>query len=198
MITVEPIFPTAMHWQDADNFDKDSLVDYVYSQREEDPEGLMKSNVGGWQSQGNYHRFENPLQIFLKDFLTVIVNSGIYKSDTSITVTQMWININNKGDYNTFHSHAMCDISGTFWIKVPENSGKLRFLAPNEFEQANMIQLFDSKFREEFNFHNAYTIDPVEGRLFMWPSHLYHEVGINKSDEDRISVAFNLALDGSN
>ena len=62
---VQPIFPVVLLWADIETFDKDVLVEYVYQQMKDDPEGRMVSNVGGWQSDGNYHEFDNPIRRFL-------------------------------------------------------------------------------------------------------------------------------------
>ena len=39
-----------------------------------------------------------------------------------------------------------------------------------------------------------YYREPVEGMMFMFPGHLLHRVGSNESNEDRISISFNLGL----
>ncbi len=195
---IKPLFPAMFQCKDTENFDKDTLVDYVYKQREEDSEGLVKSNVGGWQSHGNYHTFDNPLNTFLMTSLKEIASFREFKPKTTMTVVQMWININNKGDYNKKHCHPHCDLSGTFWIKVPQNCGELVFVNPNEFAEANLMEYFSEEFKDNFIVYPGFEFYPVEGRVCLWPSHLYHGVGRNDSDEDRISVAFNLNLGGSN
>ena len=35
----------------------------------------------------------------------------------------------------------------------------------------------------------------MEGGMILFPSHLAHRVNENKSDEDRISIAFNIKFD---
>ena len=40
----------------------------------------------------------------------------------------------------------------------------------------------------------TYYFRPMEGRLLIFPSSLEHEVKENKSNEDRISVPFNLTF----
>jgi hypothetical protein len=37
-------------------------------------------------------------------------------------------------------------------------------------------------------------IDPKDGDLFLWPAWVPHEVDVNKSDKQRINIAFNLTL----
>ena len=42
--------------------------------------------------------------------------------------------------------------------------------------------------------YHSFDLQPVEGRILIFPAHLLHEVGENKSNQDRISVSFNLKL----
>ena len=195
---IKSLFPSVFQHLDIETFDKDTLVDYVYKQREENSEGLVRSNVGGWHSCDNYHTFDNPLNSFLMTGLKEIASIRMFKPKTTITVLQMWININNKGDYNKKHCHPNCDLSGTFWIKVPQNSGDLLFVNPSEFAEANLMDYYSEEFKDRFVVYPSFEFYPVEGRVCFWPSHLYHGVGRNDSGEDRISVAFNLNIGGSN
>jgi len=104
----------------------------------------------------------------------------------------MWININGKGHYNTLHNHPGCIMSGIFWVKAPENCGKLGFQNPHSFAESRLIESADVDVKKRLNYHYAFEFAPQEGILVMFPSHLMHLVEPNESDEDRISIAFNL------
>ena len=58
----------------------------------------------------------------------------------------------------------------------------------------NQINSYNEYFKNQINLHHCYWFPPVEGRVLIFPSHLEHEVEINKSKEDRISVSFNIRL----
>ena len=45
---------------------------------------------------------------------------------------------------------------------------------------------------------DSYHCYPTEGRMIVFPSHLSHHVQENKSNEDRISVSFNIRLSNEN
>ena len=49
-------------------------------------------------------------------------------------------------------------------------------------------------FKNSNNYFHTYYFLPTEGRMLLFPSHLQHEVFENKSNEDRISVSFNINL----
>ena len=41
---------------------------------------------------------------------------------------------------------------------------------------------------------SGFSIKPEEGNLLLFPSYLYHDVGKNLSDEDRIVISFNVSI----
>jgi len=51
-----------------------------------------------------------------------------------------------------------------------------------QFKQWPADQLRDQDFQ----------VEPKEGRLVLFPSWLTHRVSVNRTDEERISIAFNL------
>ena len=56
------------------------------------------------------------------------------------------------------------------------------------------IKSYSDDFKKDTNYYYNYSFIPNEGLLVLFPSHLQHDVEVNKSDEDRISVSFNLKL----
>jgi len=83
-------------------------------------------------------------------------------------------------------------MSGIFWVKAPENCGKLIFQNPHSFAENWLIESADVDVKKRLNYHHTFEFAPQEGTLVMFPSHLMHLVEPNESDEDRISIAFNL------
>ncbi len=51
------------------------------------------------------------------------------------------------------------------------------------------------KFKKFNNYFHSFHFNPVAGRLLVFPSHLEHHVDFNESQEDRISVSFNVRLE---
>ena len=70
-------------------------------------------------------------------------------------------------------------------------SGDLIFHHPSDF---SMTYTWDDSVISNFKEHNsgAWILPPVENQLVMFPSWLQHSVEDNLSDEERISIAFNL------
>ena len=50
------LFPTIVHDIKVSSFNEvqDDLIKFSYQQKKKDPKGVIKSNIGGWQSAGDY------------------------------------------------------------------------------------------------------------------------------------------------
>ena len=197
-VMITPLFPSILHTLDMKDFDKDLLLAYVFHQHELDPKGVVLSNQGGWQSKDNYQEFDNPIrQILIKNLSQIFSPQVVSIDKKGLFILNMWININGYGDDNVDHIHSGSHLSGTFWIQVPENSGNLQIHSPHAFTQFQELNWYNKEFRDSVNKHLCYDVYPREGRVVIFPSSLYHRVGHNLSDQNRISVAFNIQL-GSN
>ena len=179
-------------------FIQNPIIDWIYDYQKND-KGVIKSNSGGWQSKSNFYEEESFSSFF--DPLCNAIDFYIghtYENVSSFTFSNAWININFPGCYNRFHNHPMSEISGCFYIKVPENSGALVFQNDMQYDYAKCMNLAKSDIKVKFNYDHSFGIVPLEGSVFFFPSSLYHEVTENNSKSDRISIAFNLALVSSN
>ena len=146
--------------------------------------GVRKSNRGGWQSELLPPTGElEPLSIEIEEFCKSI-NLGI----NEIVIPQMWINVNKKNDWNTIHSHGQYTLSRTYYVKVPKDSGQIVFRDPRPSAISNlfMVNTFDKgEFRK---------VKTIEGLLILFPSYLDHFVEPSNSDEDRISISFDVVV----
>ena len=189
------IFPVSVHGYNISKFDEiqQQLIDYVYDLEKKDPIGVEKSNRGGWQS----HTFQvNDKDNLLHDILIKSIFSLPTKRDESLAFdVWAWVNINRSGDYNARHVHPNSHLAGVFWIKTPPNSGNIEFTSSYEFVGFEELEkLYPDEFVEKYNSYRIYYFPPVAGDILIFPSHLQHEVKENKSDEDRISVSFNISI----
>ena len=195
--TLTSLFPSPVHIFDTDGFDefKNNLIDYVYKLKEKDPEGYTISNRNGWQSRG----FDLS---DMNDLLHGTILQGLSSFSAIKNTTKMrasaWININSPGSYNVKHTHPNSHLSGVMWIKAPKDSGNIVFDNPNGHQTHTEINSYNQEFKDQFFVHHAYWLPPIEGRMIIFPSHLQHAVNENKSNEDRISVSFNITLTSPN
>ena len=106
-----------------------------------------------------------------------------------------WVNINSPGSFNLKHSHPTSDLSGVLWIKCPENCGNIWFESPMCYQTFKEIESYTQDFKDKNRYDHSYWLPPMEGRIIIFPSHLEHDVRENLSNEDRISVSFNIKLE---
>jgi uncharacterized protein (TIGR02466 family) len=169
---------------------KESFIKCVESFRQQNPEGISKSNINGYQSPMILTKepemgplFEYVAQMGMKAMFDLqFVNCDVYLSAA-------WANFNEgRNQYNAEHVHQDT-FSGVFYLQVPEKSGKLSLTNPGMNSLWQGAMLVDKK--NKFN-ADRLRIEPVEGHIFLWPSYLSHAVEPNDHDETRISISFNV------
>ena len=114
--------------------------------------------------------------------------------DSEPVLGNMWANINPPGGYNAPHIHPNSLFSGVYYIKSSNNSGNLVFNDPRPGEQLNMPRM--KKGKPPKHLWRECHIEPVEGRIIIFPFHLWHSVEPNLSNDIRISVSFNFIQHG--
>ena len=190
------LFPTVIHQIKVDNFKsiKNDLVNFVYGEREKDPEGLKFSNMGGWQSQPTYKDYDNILLSIVTKTIKSYFNNNVLDMSKEIVFEGLWMSINKKGDYNATHDHPNCHMAGAFWINSPEGCGNFECQSPHSYNYGQEIGVYTSNFRDKTNSYGSYGFLPIEGSIMLFPASLNHRVTPNQSDEDRISSSFNLTF----
>ena len=197
MNQIYSLFPSLVHWIEIPSFKKvqNKIIKYAYNEKKNNKEGLIASNVNGWQSDKYYHLNDNIISTTIRsEVYNYFTLNKALKENTKLTFNAMWININGKDAYNSFHIHPDCEISGVFWIKVPENSGNISFNSPNMHSGFVESSSYNEDLCKATNVYPNYTFYSQEGVMILFPSYLYHQVMQNRSSQDRISVSFNLKL----
>ncbi len=199
-VTIIPIFPTLIHGIELENFkdEQQNLIDFVYGEQKKDPKGIKLSNyAGGWHSDNEYHFSENYLSdLIMKSLKNYFSNTDVFVSKFEFRLIGLWMNINPPGAANKAHMHPGSHLSGVLWVKLPEKSGAITFQNESAFKCFNELILYNSQFKEDTILFQNYSLFPGEGAMVLFPSSLYHYVETNESDEDRISVSFNIELGG--
>ena len=188
-------FSTPVWIKQLNNFENinNELKSYIYQARKDNPEGVKKSNVNGWHSEG----FDLKNQS-LKNFITEISNNiGSAIKDMNwdldsqiVRITNMWAIINKERAFNERHHHGNSSLSAAYYVKAEKNAGDLIFFDPR---QANVFHHPTSKEANSLNCQ-VQSVTPRSGTLVLFPSYLEHKVAENLSNEERIVVSFNISL----
>jgi len=99
-----------------------------------------------------------------------------------------WFNIYKKHDYQERHGHYPNDISAVYYLKTPKDSGNITFYShePHGITKPGEVN-------NPLTWR-SYWINPQPGLLLIFKSTLQHEVGQNKSNEEKISMALNFKI----
>ncbi len=189
------IFPTIIHEIYIPTFKQieNDLIKLSYHEKKKDPKGASKSNQYGWQSQplNPDHEFASMIMEVVKNHFAT---ERIYKDGVGLQLLNSWVNISGKHAYNSKHTHPGAHLSGVVWVKIPPNSGRLEFEAPFSFTREKEFENYNEKVKERYNVYPMIYYNPQPGMMVIFPSDLEHEVMSNKSNEDRISISFNLKI----
>ena len=105
-----------------------------------------------------------------------------------LKLDSMWINILPEGGIHTSHLHPHSVISGTTYVAMPKGASAIKFEDPRH---AMMMAAPTRKADARDEMRSFIYIEPEVGDVLLWESWLRHEVPMNMTEEDRISVSFN-------
>lgn len=202
------IFPNHLWYFDIPVFSdlKQNFVQEIYGLKSK-YKSVALTNRGGWQSQSiffipNYR--SNNLKILMHKILNKIETS-IMDPKFKIQIDSLWYNVNCPGSYNDVHDHPGAHLTGVFYVQVPEQiqkCGLLQLENPHFFdeymymagtENGTSTRRTHQRFSSGF-YNSTFMVEPIEGRFYMFPSHIRHRVLTNNTEEDRISFSCNLSI----
>lgn len=114
-----------------------------------------------------------------------------YNSNKEFHIRNSWINIADEEEENTQHCHPGYSISGTYYFRISEQQGAICFHNPNIITHA-------CNFPQGPVCPQTTNIVPDDGDILLFPSWLTHSVKKNKSQEQRVSIAFNIDIISDN
>lgn len=166
------------------------LLESAYKLRNDDPNGVNNTNVNGWQSPNtlqNLPEFE-PMNLRILQMCQRIAESQHFLPNC-VLQHQAWVNISPPGASNKLHYHANCHFSGVYYVslKAPE-CGSIYFRDPRVASR-----MFTSPVTRQTDFTaEEVRMRAEEGRIYIFPGWLEHGVEVNESDQDRVSISFNV------
>jgi uncharacterized protein (TIGR02466 family) len=128
----------------------------------------------------------NDIQTYnLKSLEEVIIKAkNKMLPDIDLVIKESWTNFSRNGNFQFDHSHSGKSnfiLSGTYYYKTNGDDGDIEFISP-----------VPSQFNFAFS-SPAIKHKPKVGKLLLFPSWLTHRVNLNKTDNLRISISFNLS-----
>lgn len=188
-------FPTPIWHFSVDNSDllNTRLLKLIQVERAQDKQGVKMSNILGWHSVDNLQQrddFEDLMKIILDNVLEVADFLKWDLEQASLNINNCWAMVNGKFASNSVHDHPNSLLSGVYYVKSPQDCGGLSFRDPRVGAHRLLPPYL------EFNSWTmpSVTYKFVEGTMIIFPSWLMHGVEPNLSDEERVSISFNIGV----
>lgn len=110
-------------------------------------------------------------------------------NSVSPILTQSWLNKTGRGEHHHRHNHSNSLISGVLYLETDNDT--ITFFR----EDRNLLSLTV----ENYHLFNSpsWVFNVKSGDLLLFPSDLHHMVEEKISGEDRVSLAFNVWVEGS-
>lgn len=131
-----------------------------------------------------------PLRDRVYELITEYLNV-IQVKVPDLDMVSMWGNTMKPGECHRPHNHGNSYFSGVFYVTSSSDCPPIEFIDPR-------VKAGACPDVKEYNLHNSTTwaYPSVENSLLIFPSWLQHWVPTNESQQDRVSVSFNIMIRG--
>jgi len=148
------------------------------------------SNRGGYQSPKlAQEEFFNLKNCILEHCYSYTNEIGIVAQN--LCIEDIWINCNGSNDWNTPHDHlgSGAMLSGVYYVSDID-AGDIVFLNPDNAFNA----IFNEHGSNSFTGYNSekWFVKPENKKLLLFPASLKHFVQPSNTEQERISISFNV------
>lgn len=200
MTHIKSLFVTRLYQAPLGSIDTAELEASCYSIAGDDDAGQAWCEENGYPGYTSYASLTDlgwRFPIFAEVIKSIDTHVAAFAKDLeldldgrALKIEDIWINILPEGGNHTGHIHPHSVISGTTYVAMPKDASAIKFEDPRlPMMMAAPARRKDA--REELRTF-AY-VAPAVGDVLLWESFIRHEVPMNMSQDDRISVSFNYA-----
>ncbi|HSG34346.1 MAG TPA: TIGR02466 family protein [Sphingomonadaceae bacterium] len=193
------LFPTPLlkfQISDAERINA-ALLDEIAERQGKEP-GVLRSNYKGWHSELDFFARKEPAHVELSSAIASAVQVAMKRVagktaqlDRVHLQISGWINVNPTGAYNNPHDHSGAFWSGSYYVRNNQPKGKGDVAGAIAFIDCRSPPAGSALIKAPA-LQTGYTANPKAGELLIFPGTLKHWVHPNLSEEDRVSVAFNV------
>jgi uncharacterized protein (TIGR02466 family) len=105
-----------------------------------------------------------------------------------LVLDSLWVNVLPEGGAHASHIHPHSVISGTLYVAMPKGAAALKLEDPRS---GRMMAHPPRKSAAPRELQTFVSVATSPGDVLLWESFVRHEVPMNRSAEERISVSFN-------
>ena len=143
----------------------------------------------GWQSEQTLHELEEFLDLIsCVDKAAKSVLRFLRIGYNAVEITGCWATVLGKGAVHRAHSHPNNFLSGVYYVRTHPGADTISFHDPRN--QTGIIKPPVVELTDENT--DLVVLSVKNGTLLIFPSYLQHSVDTNMSEEERISISFNI------
>ncbi len=143
----------------------------------------------GWQSEQTLHQREE-----FRDLVSCVGQAAksilrfLRVGHDAIEISGCWATVLARGAMHKAHSHPNNYLSGVYYVRTRPGADTINFRDPRY--QTSVIRPPVVELTAENT--DQVVVKVENGTLLMFPSYLEHSVDDNTSEEERVSISFNL------
>jgi uncharacterized protein (TIGR02466 family) len=160
--------------------------------RSADPRRAVSEARGMWQSRADLHEREEFAELVSLIHEASRSALALLQVECELRLTGLWGNISRGAHELHEHTHPNNYLSGVFYVRMPEGAGAIAFKDPRP--QTRVMRPRTLAENPLNSFELEYTAEA--GTMLLFPAWLEHGVRPSTTDEERISVAWNLMIHG--
>ena len=143
----------------------------------------------GWQSEKALHELDELRQLVsCIDRATKGILGFLRVGDDAFEITGCWANVLAKGAAHKAHSHPNNFLSGVYYVRTQSGADTVNFHDPRA--QTGVIRPPVVELTAENT--DQVVVSVRNGTLLIFPAYLQHSVDANASEQERISISFNI------
>ena len=119
----------------------------------------------------------SPKSIIIDKLIEEIQNEFTSTTGMELEHVDHWVHVHHKNMSTEVHNHYPYDVSGVFYVTIPEGSGSIVFLPSHNKYHPQRVPFV-----------------PEEGTFLLFPGVLDHTVTRHQSEDKRISISFNFKI----
>ena len=143
----------------------------------------------GWQSDQTLHELED-----FRDLISCVNRAAksvlrfLRIGYDAYEITGCWANVLARGAADKAHSHPNNFLSGVYYVRTQPGTDTINFHDPRS--QTGIIRPPVVELTAENT--DQVVVSVQDGTLLLFPSYLQHSVDTNQSEDERISISFNI------
>jgi uncharacterized protein (TIGR02466 family) len=168
----------------------DALVPFLHALRDSD--GTTPKGSAIWQSRGDLHRLPELAELCALAQDAAASACALLQLNCTLKLTGMWGNISRGSAALHDHTHPNNYLSGVFYLRMPHGAGAIAFKDPRP--QTRVL-------RPDVRAETPLTALELEyaaseGTMLLFPAWLEHGVRPSASNDERVTIAWNLMISG--